>query len=186
MCQITTYLIMLFASLGALQSTLLAPAPVSDPPPEVRALLTRTLGNGAEILRYGHFSTPDSMEAVGFVPATGIPNSPDGVAASRLVLLRQEGSQWSDALSVDKGIRNNEGAITSSREKSPLYRVAFFEHRFDDGRQRWIMQFTPINQAGERTGRPVHVSWNDILGRYQQISMEGYGFQPEFHGEAAE
>lgn len=185
MIQITTLIFILFASLGTAQSA--APAStVSDPPPEIRALVTRTLGNGAEILRYGHLSTPDSQEAIGAILATGIPKSPDGIAVSHLALFRQDGAQWIEALSVDKGIRNEDGTITPPRETSGLYRVAFFEHRFDDGRQRWVLQFTPINQGGESTGHPIHISWNEILGRYQQISLEGYGFQPEFHGETAE
>ena len=182
----TSLLIVLLASLGSVQSGVPASAPVSDPPAEVRALITRTLGSGAEILGYGHLSTPDSVEVIGAVPIAGIPASPEGVAVSRLALLIQQGTQWIDALAVDKGIRNNDGSITAAREKSALYRVAFFKHRFDDGRQRWIMQVTPINQAGERTGHPIHISWNEMLGRYQQISMEGYGFQPEFHGETPE
>lgn len=186
MFQITTsLLILLFATFGAAQSALPASATAPDPPAEVRAIITHALGNGAEIIRYGHLSTPDALEAIGAIPAPGIRNSPDGVAVSRLALLRQDGTQWIEALSVDKGIRNNDGAISAPREIAPFYRVTFFQHRFDDGRQRWIMQFTPINQAGERTGRPIHVSWNEMLDRYQQISLEGYGFQPEFHGEAA-
>ena len=180
---VTSLIVVLFATLGATQSSVPA---VPDPPPEIQALVAKTLGSGAEILRYGHLSTPDSLEVVGAVPATGIPKSPEGIAVSRLTLLRQEGNQWTNALSVSNGIRNNDGAITARSEKSALYRVTFFEHRFDDGRQRWLMQFIPINQAGDRTGRPVCVSWNEILGRYQQISLEGYGFQPEFHGESAE
>ncbi|HEU5400984.1 MAG TPA: hypothetical protein VFU86_06480 [Terriglobales bacterium] len=184
MFQIATSLILvLFATFGAAQSA--APAAV-EPHPEIRALLTRVLGDSAEILRYGHLSTPESLEAIGALPAAGIPNSPDGIAVSRLALLRQEGNQWTNALSVSNGIRNNDGAITAPSERSALYRVTFFKHHFDDGRQRWIIQFTPINQGGERTGRPIHVSWNEILGRYQQISLEGYGFQPEFHGESAD
>jgi len=177
--------IILLATLGVAQSAPAAAA-VPEPPAEVRALIASVLGNGAEILRYGHLSTPDSQEAIGVVPAAGIATSNDGVAVSRLALLRLEGNQWANALSVSNGIRNNNGAITSRSERSPLYRVTFFQHRFDDGRQRWIMQFTPIDQTGKTTGRPIHVSWNEMLGRYQQISMEGYGFQPEFHGEAAE
>lgn len=185
MFQITTLIFILFASLGTAQSA--APASTAaDLSPEIRALITRTLGDSAEILRYGHLSTPDSLEAIGAVPAAGIPNSPDGIPVSRLALFRQDGTEWTDALSVDKGIRNDDGSITPPRETSALYRVTFFAHHFDDGRQRWILQFTPINAAGERTGRPIHISWNEILGRYQQISLEGYGFQPEFHGEAAE
>lgn len=186
MFQITTLIFIFFASFGLAQSAAPAAADVADAPPQVRALIARTLGNGAEILRYGHLSTPDSLEVIGAVPVAEIPNSPEGFAVSRLVLLRQDGTQWNDALSVDKGIRNNDGNITRPRETSARYRVAFFEHHFDDGRQRWILQFTPTNAEGESTGRPVHVSWNEILGRYQQISLEGYGFQPEFHGEGAE
>ncbi len=173
--------------------SLLAQSPVpangsaaSGPPPQLRSLVTRALGSGAEIIRYGHLSTPDSVEAIGAVLAVGIPNSPGGNAVSRLALLRQEGNQWISALFVNNRIRNNDGEITESSERSSLYRVAFFEHRFDDGRERWIMQFTPINQTGEPNGRPIHVSWNEMLSRYQQISMEGYGFQPEFHGEASD
>lgn len=184
MFQIATSLIVVFfAILATAQST---PAVALDPPSEIQALVTKTLGKGAEILRYGHLSTPDSLEAIGAIPVAGIPSSADSVAVSRLALLRQEGDQWTTALTVSDGIRNNDGAITAPSEKSALYRVAFFQHRFDDGRQRWILQFTPINQAGERTGHPIDISWNEMLGRYQQISLEGYGFQPEFHGEVAE
>jgi hypothetical protein len=188
MFRTAAFLILVFlVTPGAAQSALpAAGAAAADPSPEVRTLITRALGAGAELLRYGHFGTPDSLEVIGAVPAAGIPNSSDGVAVSRLALLRQEANQWTNDLSVSNGIRNNDGAITTPSEKSPLYRVTFFQHRFDDGRQRWIMQFTPINQSGEPNGRPIHVSWNEMLERYQRISLEGYGFQPEFHGESAE
>lgn len=180
----TSLIVVLFATLGAAQST--APA-APDPPSEIQALVTKALGNGAEILRYGHLSTPESLEVIGVVRAAGIPKSAaDGIAVSRLALLRQEGNEWTKALSVSNGIRNNDGEITTPSERSARYLVTFFQHHFDDGRQRWILQFTPINAEGERTGHPVHVSWNEMLGRYQQISLEGYGFQPEFHGESAE
>ena len=179
----TSLIIVLFAALGAAQST--APA-ASDPPSEIQALVAKALGNSAELLRYGHLSTPESLEVIGAVPASGIPKSPDGIAVSRLAVLRQEGNQWANALTVSDGIRNNDGEITTGAQKSALYRVTFFQHRFEDGRQRWIMQFTPVNAEGERTGQAIDISWNEIPGRYQQISLEGYGFQPEFHGESAE
>jgi hypothetical protein len=172
--------------LVALQSTVPAEGATNDPPAEVRALVTRTLGDGAQVLRYGHLSAPDTIEAIGAVTETEIPESPDGIAVSRLALLRRQGTQWVTALSVDKFIRNDAGTIAASSgnvTSSVLYRVAFFQHRFDDGRQRWVLQLTPINRAGERIGRPVHVSWNELVGRYQEISLQGYGFQPEVHGD---
>ncbi len=179
-------IVMFLAAVGTTRSAVSSAAPAPDPPPEVRALVARSLGDGAEILRYGHLSTPDSLEVIGAIPATGIPHPSSAVEVSRLALLRQEGNKWVSALSVSNGIRNNDGAITEPKEKSPVYQVTFFQHRFDDGRQRWILQFTPINKTGDPSGLPIHVSWNEMLGRYQRISVEGYGFQPEFHGEAVE
>jgi hypothetical protein len=173
--------------LGAPQSSVPAKgAAANDPPEEVRALITGALGDGAQVLRYGHLSAPDTIEAIGAVTDTGIPESPDGIAVSRLVLMRQQGTQWVPALSVDKLIRNDAGTLAASSgsaSSSALYRVAFFQHRFEDGRQRWVIQLTPINRAGERIGPPVHVSWNELVGRYQEISLQGYGFQPEVHGD---
>jgi hypothetical protein len=156
---------------------------VDPPPPEVEAAVTHALGVGATVLRYGHLGTPDSLEVVGAVPAPGIAATRDGVAVSRLTLLRQQGPEWVNAVTVNRGIRNNDGDIGGPRAVSALYRVSFFQHVFDDGRQRWVMQLTPIDQSGERIGPPVHLSWNEILDRYQQISLQGYGFQPEVHGD---
>ena len=155
-------------------------------PAEVRALVTRALGEGAQVLRYGRLSAPDSLEAIGAVTETGIPASPDGTAVSRLALFRQQGTQWVTALSDHKHIRNDAGTLAASSgnvTSSPIYRVVFFQHRFEDGRQRWVIRLTPINRAGERICPPVHVSWNELVGRYQEISLQGYGFQPEVHGD---
>lgn len=181
--RVVTFSLALLLTMAPAVAAQSPPPTTVDPPPEVQAVVTHALGDGATVLRFGHLGTPDSLEVVGAVPAPGIPVTRDGIAVLRLVLLRQQGSQWVNAVTVDRGIRNNDGSIGGPRAVSPLYRVTFFQHRFDDGQLRWVMQLTPINKSGERIGRPVHVSWNEILGRYQQISLQGYGFQPETHGD---
>jgi hypothetical protein len=159
-----------------------------DPPPGIRTLVTRALGAAAEVIRFGHLSDPDSLEVIGAVPAPGVNQSQEAMVVSRLAVFRENGSQWMIGLRADKAIRNDWGLVANpfgNLPASPLYRVSFFQRRFDDGHERFVIQLTPINSAGENIGKPVHVSWNTSIGRYQQISLQGYGFQPELPDEGS-
>ncbi len=162
-------------------------AVAGDPPAGVRALMTGALGSGAQVIRFGHLSDPDSVEAIGAVPAPGMRESSDGIPISRLAMLRQNGTEWTTVLLADNTIRNDSGLIANTFQGgTPLYRVNLFRRRFEDGRERFVIQLIPIKKTGERVGSPVNVSWNPSVGRYQQISLEGYGFQPEIYGQVSQ
>lgn len=155
----------------------------SDPPvpPPALEAATRILGPGSTILRHGHLSGPDQTEAVAVVAAF----TAEKPIVSKLVILRQAGSAWNADLTVDKVIRNTQGFIGAIAidkvHRSDLYRVNLSTRVFDDGKNRFVIELTPSNADGKPSGPSVYVSWNPIVGRYQQISLEGYGFEPELH-----
>lgn len=155
------------------------------PPAAVLDAATRVAGPGARIIRYGHLSAPDLDEAIVAVPATASTSSHDGLLATKLVVLRQVSSNWTPDLTVDKIVRNPQGFLGATAldqlRRSDIYEVVLSSHTFDDGKNRFVIQLTPVTADGRQSAPSIHVSWNSIVGRYQQISMQGYGFEPELH-----
>jgi hypothetical protein len=145
--------------------------------------VTRFVGPGAKIIRFGHLSAPDLDEAV--VAAVSSTSASDSLLATKLVVLRRVGSKWTPDLTVDKVVRNPQGFLGASAldqvRRSDLYKVELFNHQFEDGRNRFVIQLTPVGADGRPSAPSIYVSWNSIVGRYQQISMQGYGFEPELH-----
>ncbi len=141
---------------------------------------TRILGPGTTVLRSGHLSAPDQTEVIAGVPVSGKEN-----IVSRCTVLRQTGKTWTPDLTVDKVIRNQQGFLGATAldqvKRSDLYKVELFNHLFDDGKNRFVIQLTPVSADGRPSAPSIHVSWNPIVGRYQQISMQGYGFEPELN-----
>jgi hypothetical protein len=162
--------------------------PTTDPMSVPRAVIeaaTNILGPGATILQFGHLSAPDQNEAVAAVTASAESNPSGAVTVSKLVILRDKNSGWTPDLKVDKVIRNSQGFLGATSidqlRPSALYKVSLFTHQFDDGKNRFVIQLTPADADGRPTGASVYVSWNPLVGRYQQISLQGYGFDPEIH-----
>jgi hypothetical protein len=157
-----------------------------DDPPTVDAATTeaavKAIGPEASVVRFGHFSSPDQFEAIAVVDA---PSFYRKQAISRMVVLRKAGSNWTADLTVDRVIRNPTGFIGATSldqiHRSDLYKIAFFNRTFDDGKARFVVQLTTVDADGKATGPSVYVSWNPLVGRYQQISLQDYGFEPEIH-----
>jgi hypothetical protein len=82
-------------------------------------------------------------------------------------------------------IRNPQGFLGATAldqlRRSDLYKVELFNRLFDDGKNRFVIQLTPVTADGRPSAPSIFVSWNFVIGRYQQISMQGYGFEPELH-----
>jgi hypothetical protein len=161
--------------------------PMDDHAPEDAATTeaaVRAIGSGAIVVRSGHLSSPDQNEAIAVVDG-GSTSFETKRTVSRLVVLRQNGSNWTAALTVDKVIRNPQGflGVTSLDQlrRSDIYKVNFFKRTFDDGKDRFVIQLTPTNADGKAAAPSVYVSWNPLVGRYQQISLQNYGFEPEIH-----
>lgn len=161
--------------------------PIDDPPTVDGATTeaaVRVIGPGATVVRFGHLSSPDQNEAIAVVELAPA-NYRTKQTISRLVVLRQSGSNWTADLTVDKVIRNPQGFLGATSldllHRSDIYKVDFFERKFDDGKNRFVIQLTPAAADGKPTGPSVYVSWNPLIGRYQQISLQDYGFEPELH-----
>ena len=159
--------------------------PSADPAPSAALLdaASRVAGPGAKIIRFGHLSAPDLDEAI--VAAVSSTPSRDGLLVTKLVVLRQVGSTWTPDLTVDKVIRNPQGFLGATAldqlRRSDLYKVELFNRLFDDGKNRFVIQLIPVTADGRPFAPSIYVSWNFVIGRYQQISMQGYGFEPELH-----
>jgi hypothetical protein len=155
------------------------------PPAAVRDAADRILGSTATILRFGHLSSADQTEAVVAIPIPTTPKSGDALTVSRLAILREHGSDWKPDLSVDRVIRNSQGFLGATSldqvHPSDTYKVVLSNRAFEDGKERFVIQLTPVDAEGETTAPSVYVSWNPLVGRYQQISLQGYGFEPEIH-----
>jgi hypothetical protein len=153
------------------------------PPAALLDAAIRIAGPGAKIIRFGHLSAPELDEAIVAVPSSTSPR--EGEFVTKLVVLRHVGSNWNADLTVDKAIRNPQGFLGAASldqvRRSDLYKVELFNHLFDDGKNRFVIELTPVTTDGLPSAPSVYVSWNPIIERYQQISMRGYGFEPELH-----
>jgi hypothetical protein len=154
----------------------------APPPTAALELATRVLGPESKVIRYGHLSAPDLDEVIVGIPASG---SDGATLISRLAILRQQGSNWSSDLTVDKVIRNSQGFLGATSldqvHPSSFYKLSFFTRGFEDGKTRFVIELAPYTADGKSAGPSVYISWNPLVGRYQQISLEGYGFEPELH-----
>ena len=151
-------------------------------PPEVLNVATKVLGGSAAVVRYGALSDADSLEAIAVVPVPSPSGDKKELTVSQLIVFRREGDGWVNSLSVGSKILNPGGRIAGNFGSNPLFRVAFSTRRFEEGRVRFVIQLTPIESAGKFIAPTIYISWNPMVGRYQQISLQGYGFQPETHG----
>jgi len=184
------YVFILFAAInGSMVARAQSPArsavdskPILSVPPEVLNVATKVLGGSATVVRYGSLSDPDSLEAIAVTPAPSPSAARNEVTISQMIVFRREGDGWVNSLSVGSKIINPNGRIAGNFGSNPRYRAAFFNRRFEDGRERFVIQLSPIDSAGNSIAPPVYISWNPMVGRYQQISLQGYGFQPETHG----
>ena len=184
------YVFILFAAInGSMVARAQSPArstvdskPILSVPPEVLNVATKVLGGSARVVRYGPLSDPDSLEAIAVTPAPSPLATRNEVTISQMIVFRREGDGWVNSLSVGSKIINPNGRIAGNFGSNPRYRAAFFNRRFEDGRERFVIQLSPIDSAGKSIAPPVYISWNPMVGRYQQISLQGYGFQPETHG----
>src|SRR5438132_158223 len=93
----------------------------------------RVLGPGVAVLKCGELTGSGALEALAVLPLSASANTGDGTSVSRLVVIKQKGSEWETELDADKEIRNPEGYIgmdfTDDSYVSSGYRLRVYDHR---------------------------------------------------------
>jgi hypothetical protein len=138
----------------------------------------KVLGNKAEVVRFGHLSGTDALEAVAIVNSNRFVANNDGMAVSRLAILRLEDGGWKSILDAYKNVTNAEGYVGIDYvDDSTIngYRVSFS----DEGKSSFTVDIGYLASNGESEGLPMEISWNPAIGRYQEVERGEDVFKPE-------
>lgn len=145
----------------------------------------KALGEDVEIVKQGTFNTPSIQEAVAVVRAQHVPSTnAQGLAISKLAILRRGSSGWEVVLTASKEIQNGAGfvGIDYIDDSSPYYgyRVLFPDQR-DDGKRVFTLGLSYMRKDGSTEGIPLEISWDSSVGRYREfgINSDPPGFKPE-------
>lgn len=145
------------------------------------------LGPTASVLRCGHLTGGEALEVAAGTKLTQFKETKDGgIAVSKLVVLRRNGSQWFTEFTADKNwMRNNVGYIGLEFIDDSFrifgYRVFFLDRRFDDAAGFTIRLEYMIPNGETDEGIPTEISWNPSVKRFQEFAYgeDPEGFRPE-------
>ncbi|HEY6445006.1 MAG TPA: hypothetical protein VIY53_00995 [Acidobacteriaceae bacterium] len=151
-----------------------------------RQAAIRALGRDAEVLKCGHLDLGSPVEVIAAIRRRSIPADEfGGVVVWKLAVLRDEKGVWKqELLAADKDVRNPVGSvgIEDVDDSSPFwgFRVNLSNHR-DDGKTAFELSIGFVNRIGSPEGLPFSISFNPIVGRYQEFDMhvDPEGFQKE-------
>jgi hypothetical protein len=148
----------------------------------------KLLGPDGQVLKCGHLVDPTVLEAVVVSRVPGLKDNKDGIPVSKLLILREIGTQWKSELEVDREITNSAGYVginfIDDSHPYPYYRAKFT----DEGAQwgaRSASQFTLVLLSMTRGGKidpeelGIGIGWNLAAGRIQEIEPDGEHFAPE-------
>jgi hypothetical protein len=146
------------------------------------------LGPDGQVLKCGHLVDAIGLEAVVVSRVPGLKDSKDGIPISKLLILREVGTQWNSELKVDREITNSAGYVGSDfiddSHPFPYYRAKFTDQGAQWG-ARPASQFTLVLHSMTRDGKidpediGLGIGWNLAVGRFQEIEPDGEHFAPE-------
>lgn len=140
------------------------------------------LGPSVEVLKCGTLTNTADLEAVAAIRLKQF-QSPEELAVSQLVILREAAPRWQIELTVDKWITNPNGYLgiqfIDDSAKHVGYKVKFYEHR-SDGAPGFTIQFRYLHGDGTSEW-PIQISWNPAVKRFQTFAYdeEPPRFEPE-------
>ncbi len=155
----------------------------------------KALGPDAQVLKCGHITGTDALEAVAAIRLKQFRTTADGVPISKLVILREQKSRWVVELTADKNwIRNNIGYLSDATADSAQlirflasysahfigYRVSFSDRRSDEASDFTIWLYI-LSPTGINEGTSLEISWNPSAQRFQDFAygQDPEGFRPE-------
>jgi hypothetical protein len=144
----------------------------------------KVLGTDGQVAKYGHLVGQKSVEVVAYTRIKKFKQNSEGVPISKLVVLQKNNSHWDVVLNVSKEIKNPFGYIgldyIDDSQDYPGFRVSFSDHR-SDGVRAFVILLFYIGTNGEIEGIPTEVSWNGMVARFQEFSVNEApeGFKPE-------
>jgi hypothetical protein len=142
------------------------------------------LGESASVLRCGNLTGSGALQALAVVPLSGFPQAQGTIAASRVVIIRRQGSEWVTELDAHKQITNPAGYIgldfIDDSYLSRGYNLEISDRRSDDapGLTLWL---TYLDDKGQIEGVAVQVTWNPAVHRFQEFTtnQDPEGFRSE-------
>jgi hypothetical protein len=146
----------------------------------------QALGPDAQILKCGHLTGSDALEAVAAIHLKQFRTTKVGIAVSKFVVLRREKLEWTTVLTADQeAIRNTLGYIgadfINDSDTCSRYRVSFYDEGSHEvpGFTIVVSYFRPDAQGD--AGAPVEIAWNRSVGRFQEYNenQDPLGFQAE-------
>jgi hypothetical protein len=146
----------------------------------------QALGPNAQVLKCGHLTGSDALEAVAAIRLKQLRTTEVGIPVSKLVVLRRDKSDWKLALTADKeAIRNTIGYIgadfINDSDTCSRYRVSFYDEGSNKvpGFTISVSYFRPDGQGDG--GAPIEIAWNRSIGRFQEYNenQNPLGFQLE-------
>lgn len=145
------------------------------------------LGPNAEVLTCGHISNSDHIEAVLAIRVPNLKDDKRGTPISRLLIVRQNRSEWETELKVDANgeITNGAGYVGADyiddSHPFPCYRALVSTLWGARDNSQFTLVLFPMSRQGwidpEELG--IGIGWNPVVGRFQEIEPNGEIFVPE-------
>lgn len=145
----------------------------------------QVLGESAELLKCGHLSDADHLEAVAGTRVAGMKDDRNGVPVSKLIILRRSQSAWNTELRVDEEITNPAGYVgcdfIDDSHPFPYYRVDIAAQWGAPDPSKFTLVLLSMTRGGrvdpEELG--IGIGWNPAVERFQEIDPNGEQFVPE-------
>ncbi len=134
----------------------------------------------------GHLTGTHALETVAVLGLPQFHENEDGIAVSKLIILRKRRSEWNIELTADREnwIRNGLGYIgvdfIDDSADFVGYRISFSGER-SRRTPRFTVTFFYLSPKGHTEGVSLGVTWNPAVGRFQEYATneDPTGFKPE-------
>jgi len=139
------------------------------------------LGVGVQLLRCGHLSGRDALEAVAIIRVPKLVDDQDGVPLKRLVVIQQLNTAWEDELTVENEIKNPVGYLAADyiddSEPANWFRVSLSGEGTKDF--TIVLRYVDTKGVTDDEGLPDEIGWNPAVNRYQELLLNREGFAEE-------
>jgi hypothetical protein len=152
------------------------PKSANTPTQSCLAAAKKALGPNAEVLKCGHLTGTKGLETVAAIMLKQPSGDVDGIAVSKLVVLRRTGSVWDVALTNDKKwIRNDAGYLgiefIDDSDQSIGYLASFSNSR-SDGVAGFTIYLYYLYSNGTDDASEIEIAWNRSVGRFQEFAYD--------------
>jgi len=138
-------------------------------PPEIAAVATTVLGQGAEVVAFGDLAHNGHQQVLVANQIGVVSEAEPGIRFTRAAMLERTGTKWAEVLRCDEYLKNPDGYLGGARlEPVTGWRL---EWSGQGAKQQRELLFTPLKTSGATSMTTVTVRWNPSVKRYQSVDQ---------------